>query len=85
VEKAVDAVENDPAGGWPGGEEGWRVAALEHGGERGWRSVGRGGERRRDVVALEHARGGECRSSVVTLEHVRLCRRDGGAVYQAER
>jgi hypothetical protein len=34
VEKAAGVVENDAAGGWPGGEEGWRAAALEHGGER---------------------------------------------------
>ena len=43
VEMAAGAVENVAAGGWPGGEEGWWVAALERGRERGRRLVGRGG------------------------------------------
>jgi hypothetical protein len=34
IEKASGAVENASSSGWPGGEEGWRVATLEHGGER---------------------------------------------------
>jgi hypothetical protein len=55
VEKAGDAVGNTAAGGWPGGEEGWRATALEHGGERGRWPVGRCGERHGGVVALEHA------------------------------
>jgi hypothetical protein len=42
------------------------VTALECGGERGRRAVGRGGERRVGVVALEHTHGGECH----VLEHV---------------
>jgi hypothetical protein len=47
-------VENVEAGRWPGGEEEWRAAALEHGGERGRRSVRRGEERRDGMVTLEH-------------------------------
>ena len=35
VEKAVSAVENVTASGWPSGEEGWWAVALERGGERG--------------------------------------------------
>jgi hypothetical protein len=54
VEKVAGAVESAGAGRWPGGEEGWRAAALEHRGERG-RAVRRGGERHGVVVALEHA------------------------------
>jgi hypothetical protein len=85
MEKAVGAMENTVAGGWPDGEKGWWAAALERGGERGRRSVGRGGERHGGVVALEHAHGGERRGGVVTLEPTRLCRRDGGAVNGEER
>jgi hypothetical protein len=33
VDKVACVVENAATGGWPGGEEGWRAAALERGGE----------------------------------------------------
>ena len=85
MEKATGAVENATAGGWPGGEDGWRAAALEHGGKRGRQPVRRDGERRGSVDALEHTRSGECCGGVVMLERVRLCRWDGGAVNGEER
>jgi hypothetical protein len=71
VEKKVDAAENATAGGWPGGEKGWRATTLERGGERGRRLVEHGGEHRGGMVALEHARGGGCRGGVVVLERAR--------------
>jgi hypothetical protein len=70
VEKVTGAVENTMAGGWPGGEEGWRAEALERGAERGWRPAGRGRECLRTVVALVHECSGEHRGKVVTLERV---------------
>jgi hypothetical protein len=71
VEKATPveeagAVENAVAGRWPGGEEGWRVAALECGGERGWWSVGCGGTA---VWSRWSTHGGELHGGVVALEH----------------
>jgi hypothetical protein len=59
VDKAAGAVENVAVGKWPGGQEGRWVAALERGGERErTTTIGRGGERRNGMVALEHVRGG---------------------------
>lgn len=55
VQKAPGAVENAAAGGWSGGEKGWRAAVLKCGGERGWWLVGHDGERRSGMVVLEHA------------------------------
>jgi hypothetical protein len=53
MEKTTGAVENATAGGWPGGEEGWRAAVLEHSRERGRWPVGRGRGHCVDVVMLE--------------------------------
>ena len=55
VEKVA---ENATAGRWPSGEERWRATALECGGARGRQPVGRGGERRGGMVALEHTLSG---------------------------